>query len=154
MRLHRLSLFVGAAAGALAVMFASSLGFGVKPLAAEEDLHAAVQKTQVMAVTYQLDTSGFHDLDEKLNVGEMVSGALGRVRRARIATQATDWPHDLKEPAAKLVGEMMHLEEELRDENVSKAAPHAHEVHELAHDISNQVYAWLTGAAPPADHHP
>ncbi|MFN0070478.1 MAG: hypothetical protein ACKVVP_03175 [Chloroflexota bacterium] len=155
MKLHRTSLLLGATGGALIMSIVTAFGLGARPTEAQEDLRLAVQKSQVMAVTYQLDNSGFHDLDVKLNNGEFVAGALGRVRKARIATQTAMWPHEMQETARKLVGEFQELETALRNEDVAAAAPRAKEMHELYHGLSDAVYTWLStgqSAAPTHGH--
>jgi hypothetical protein len=149
LKLHRVSLLIGAIAGALIVGIVSSLTFGARPTEAQMDVQLGLQKTQAMVATYQLDTSGLHDLDVKLNSGEFVYGALGRVRRARIAVQATAWPHELQHTANELVDHMMQLETALRNEDVAAGAPQAKAVHDVGHSLSDAVYTWLsTGQAP------
>ena len=120
------------------------------PHTAEADAHQAAVKAQVIAVTFQLDTSGFHDLEESTAAGAIPRGALGSVRRARIATQATDWPDPLREKAAELVSHMMALEDGLRAEDPDVAAQPAHDVHEVGHDLSTLVYTWLGGQSAPS----
>ena len=149
MKLHRLSLLIGAAAGAVIVALISSLVLGARTTDAQVDLQLSVQKSQAMTTAYQLDTSGLHDLDVTMNNGEFVSGALGKVRKARIAVQTTMWPAEMQDMANKLTGEMMALETALRNEDVAAGAPHAKEVHDVAHVLSDGVYAWLsTGQVP------
>jgi hypothetical protein len=150
MKLHRLSLLAGAIAGALIVGVISSLSLGAKPTEAQADLQLAIQKSQAMTTAYQLDTSGLHDLDVKLNSGEFVSGALGKVRKARIAVQTTMWPSEMQDTANKLVGEMQALETALRNEDVAGGAPLAKEVHDIAHILSDGVYTWLSTGQTPA----
>lgn len=116
------------------------------------ELQEASARAHVAAVTYQLDSVGFHDLSVQLAAGQMVAGALGPVRRARIAAQAISWPHELEEMNEKLVAQLLVLEEALRTEDPAKAAGPAEAVHELEHDLSNAVYAWLVGAAPTDGH--
>jgi hypothetical protein len=126
---------------------------GARPTEAQMDLQLAVQKSQAMTVAYQLDGSGLHELDEKLNGGEFVAGALGKVRKARIAVQSTMWPAEMQDTANMLVGEMTELETALRNEDVAGGAPHAKEVHDIAHVLSDGVYTWLsTGQAPSEPH--
>ena len=81
MKLHRLSLLLGAAAGALAMAVTTTLGFGASPIAAQPapleqslDAGAAAQRAQMMITTYQLDTSGLHDLDVALNEQGQIEG--------------------------------------------------------------------------------
>lgn len=155
MRFNRKSLVAGAVLGAAVFIVGSVFLPGPRPTEAEDDLHLAIQKTQAMTVAYQLDTSGFHELDVTLNSGQMVPGALGKVRRARIALQNGMWPtdNDVKVTADKLVSEMLQLEQALRDENVSAAAPHATQVHDIGHSLSDKLYGWLgssSGAVAPA----
>ena len=151
MKLQRLSLLVGAIAGALIVGVVSSISLGARPADAQADLQLAVQKSQAMTTAYQLDTSGLHELDVKLNSGEFVPGALGKVRKARIAVQSTMWPAEMQDTANNLAGEMMALETALRNEDVAGGAPHAKEVHDIAHVLADGIYTWLsTGQAPAA----
>jgi hypothetical protein len=150
MKLYRGSLLTGTVAGALIVGVVSILAFA-RPTEAQMDLQLAIQKSQAMTTAYQLDTSGLHDLDVKLNSGEFVSGALGKVRKARIAVQTTMWPVEMQGTANSLAGEMMELETALRNEDVAAGAPHAKEVHDLAHQLADGAYTWLsTGQAPSA----
>ena len=155
--MHRDHLFYGLA-GLLAGITVALAAIGhATPAASADEAENAMrmaQKAQVMAVTFQLDKSGFHDLDESLAAGTMPSGALGNVRRARIALMATDWPEAMHELARELGGHMMELEQALRAEDVAGAAPHAKKVHDVGHDLSTAVYTMLsTGQAAPAHGH-
>jgi hypothetical protein len=167
MHLHRHSFFFGAAVSAAAMTLIIVFGLGVRPTAAQQpaleqrvealerelgELHPAVQRAQVVAAMYQLDSVGFHDLAEELAAGQLPPGALGPVRRARIAAQAVAWPHALQELHGELVAQLLVLEEALRTEDPAQAASPAELVHETEHDLSNAVYAWLSGAAPPSGH--
>ena len=81
------------------------------PTEQHNDAMMAAQKAQVIATTFQLDKSGFHDLDVATNSGQPApSGALGNVRRAQVALKATTWPDALKEKAAELDGHMTRLQ--------------------------------------------
>jgi hypothetical protein len=141
-------------AGALVAGVISYLSFGVRPAEAQADLQLAIQRSQVMTTAYQLDSTGLHDLDVKMNSGELVSGALGKVRKARIAVQSTMWPSEMQDTANTLIGEMMALETALRNEDVSGGARHAKEVHDVAHVLADGVYTWLsTGQAPALPSH-
>jgi hypothetical protein len=140
----------------------TTLGFGASPTAAQQapmeqqlaEVRAAAQRAQMIATTYQLDSSGLHDLDVALNEqGQLVSGALGKVRKARIATQTTAWPHEMEETAGKLVVQMLLLEQGLRDENVEAAKGPAKEVHDIAHDLSAMTYDQLGGQQPAGHGH-
>ena len=139
---------MGAFLGAAAIAIVSVGAGSARPTEAQVDVPMAVQRTQAMIVAYQLDNSGLHDLDVKLNAGEMVPGALGKVRKARIATQAAAWPSELQDKANDVVTTMMALEASLRDEDVAASAPRAHAVHDAYHDLSDAVYVWLSGATP------
>ena len=111
------------------------------------DAMMAAQKAQVIATTFQLDKSGFHDLDVATNAGQPApSGALGNVRRARVALKATEWPEPLKATAAELDGHMQRLDDALRNEDWAAAAEPAEKVHDVGHDLSAMAYQWLSGA--------
>jgi hypothetical protein len=148
------------AAGFLAgvALTAVTIGSAVTPAAANpaSQMDAgsmAAQKAQVIATTYQLDTSKLHDIEEQSKAGTILPGALGYVRRARIAAQATDWPEALKPMATDLVTNMKTLEDAIRTEDASKVVDPANKVHEGGHDLSAAVYNWLeTGKAPEGGH--
>ena len=144
----------GLLAGAAVAL--ATIGYMTPAASADEAENATrmAQKAQMMAVTFQLDRSDFHDIDETLAGGRMPAGALGSVRRARIALMATDWPEALHEMVRELGGHMLELEEALRAEDVARAAPHAKKVHDVGHDLSSAVYTVLsTGQAGPAHSH-
>ena len=167
MHLHHGSFVLGIASTALAGVVLLSNSFvsstTAQPMSPDQHLamlleehHAvkqAAQRAQMMAVAYQLDSAGFHDLDESLAAGRMVSGALGTARKARIAVQATMWPHELSDNAARLVTQFQRLEDALRDEDVARAAPAAKEVHDLYHSLSDNTYTILSGAVPSEHSH-
>ncbi|HZO24526.1 MAG TPA: hypothetical protein VFH48_00865 [Chloroflexota bacterium] len=140
-------------------MTAATIGSTVSPAAANpaQQMDAAAmaaQKAQVIAATFQLDKSSLHDIEEQSKVGTIMSGALGNVRRARIATQATDWPEAMKPMATALVADMKTLEEAIRTEDPTKVVDPATKVHNGGHDLSAAVYTWLeTGKAPEGHGH-
>ncbi|MCC6176981.1 MAG: hypothetical protein IT305_16850 [Chloroflexi bacterium] len=116
-----------------------------QPVAADQAdaAYLAAQKAQVIATTYQLDTAGFHELDESAKAGTLPAGTLGKVRRARIATAATDWPASMQATARDLATQMKALEQALRDENAAAASDSATRVHDLGHDLSAMAYDYL-----------
>ena len=163
MKFDRLSAAFGAVASAFVVglfgLWGSTAGslqaqpISGDPTVAElqrrvQELDSAAQRAQVITVVYQLDTAGLHDIDESLQAGSIPSGALGRVRRARIVAQSVMWPDGLRTTATQLVGQLTQLESALRDEDVERARGPAHAAHDGEHDVSDQAYAWL--AASPA----
>jgi len=132
-------------------MTVATIGSTATPVGADQADNAFVmaQKAQVAHATYQLDSAGLHAIDEGSKAGTIPAGALGTVRRARIAVQATEWPDALKPMAAEQVANMKLLEEALRTEDPSKAVELAAKVHDGGHDLSAAVYTWLdTGMAP------
>lgn len=143
----------GFAAG-VAVTLATLTGTA-SPVGADqaENAYMLAQKAQVAATTYQLDKAGMHDTEEAAKAGTIPAGALGEVRRARIAVQSTDWPESLKPMAMEQVSRMKSLEEAIRTEDASKVAEPAAKSHENGHDLSAAVYTWLdTGRAPEGGH--
>ena len=117
------------------------------PTEQRDDAMMAAQKAQIIATTFQLDKSGFHDLDVATNAGQQApSGALGNVRRARVALKATDWPESMKATVTELDGHMQRLDDALRNEDWAAAAEPAEKVHDVAHDLSAMAYQWLSGA--------
>src|SRR5215218_412208 len=119
----RLKIFLAAASGMVAgvALTLASLAVPASPAAAQPDAFQAAQKAQAIATIYQLDKSGFHDMDVALAGGTLPAGAFGAVQRARIATTATSWPEPLREHAEQLVAKMMEFETALRAEDVGKA---------------------------------
>ncbi len=116
------------------------------PTEQRDDAMMAAQKAQIIATTFQLDKSGFHDLDVATNAGQPApSGALGNVRRAHVALKATAWPDALKDKASELDGHMQRLDDALRNEDWAAAEP-AEKVHDVGHDLSAMAYQWLSGA--------
>ena len=134
----------------------ASVGSTVSPASAQmssDQAYMVAQKAQVAATTFQLDNAKLHDIEEQSKAGTIVPGALGYVRRARIAAQATEWPEGLKPMATTLVADMKTLEEAIRTEDAAKVVEPAGKVHEGGHDLSAAVYTWLdTGKAPEAGH--
>jgi len=153
MRLKNL-LIGGAGMVAGIALTMTTVALPARSAAAQADAQEMARKAQVMAVTFQLDNSGLHDIDEGTHAGAIPSGALGSVRRARIATLATDWPASLRDLATRLGGHMLGLGGALRAEDAARAAPHAKEVHELAPDLPAAVYTMLSGAQPAPAHGP
>ena len=136
-------------------MTLATVGATVQPVGADqaENAYMMAQKAQVAHSTYQLDNAGLHTLDVDSNAGTITAGALGKVRQARIAVQATDWPEALKEMASNQVATMKSLEEAIRTEDAAQVAPLAKKAHDDGHDLSAAVYGWLdTGAVPTGGH--
>lgn len=149
--------FAYSAAGFVAgvAMTVATVTGTARPVGADESENAMMlaQKAQVMAVTYQLDKTGLHEIDVSAAEGKLVSGALGSVRRGRIAAEATVWPEALKPLAAETVQAMKDLEEAIRTEDASMVAPPAKAAHDKEHDLSAAVYTWLsTGVSPSGGH--
>lgn len=154
--LLRKIILTGAGFAAGVAMTLAAVGSATSPVSAQHGDHAmmAAQKAQVIATTFQLDNSDFHDIDVQAAEGKIMPGALGYVRRARVATQATEWPDALKPMANDLVNQMKMLEEAIRSEDASKVAEPAKKVHDVEHDLSAAVYTWLeTGQAPASGGH-
>jgi hypothetical protein len=157
-RIFNYSALLGAVSAALAIGIAAVL-LPSTPLGAQQPTqmdagmeslrreahaaHEAAMKAQVLAVIYQIDTVGLHDLDESVEAGTIPSGSLGRVRRSRIAVEAVAWPEGLRETANKLKEHLNQLESAVRDENVDAAKDPAHEAHDVGHDLSDLAYGWL-----------
>lgn len=128
------------------------------PAPTVDQAYSAALVAQIAIATYQMDNAGLHALDEATAAGQIPAGALGRVRKARIVVAATQWPESMRPLANEFIEHALHLEEALAAENVRAAAPHAHEVHELGHELSDAAYRWLAAAsgtsAPGAHSHP
>jgi hypothetical protein len=133
-----------------------AVGYQTPTVAADdaEMAHTMAMKAQVMHTIYMLDSSGLHAIDESTHAGTIPAGALGTVRRARIMTQATEWPDALKDQAAGLVNDMKALEATLQKEDAAGSADLAAKVHDGGHDLSAAVYTWLdTGTGPSMSEH-
>lgn len=154
MFLKKLSLTAAGFAAGVA-MTVTTLGLTPQPVGADqaEMAYMVAQKAQVAQTTYHLDKAGLHDLDVAVAAGTIPPGALGNVRRARIAVQATEWPEALKAMATDQVATMKALEAAIRAEDLAAAAAPAKKAHDLGHDLSAAVYAWLdSGKLPEGGH--
>jgi len=146
---------IGAGFVAGVAMTVATVGMQVQPAAADQADNAFMlaQKAQVAHATYQLDSAGLHAIDDGAKAGTIPPGALGSVRKARIAVQATEWPDGLKDMAMDQVASMKALEEAIRTEDPAKVAEPAARVHDSGHDLSDAAYTWLdTGTMPEAGH--
>jgi hypothetical protein len=154
--LHNKIVLTAAGFVAGVAMTVAAIGATASPVVADQadNAYMVAQKANVAATTFQLDKSGLHDIDIGANEqSTIVPGALGAVRRARIAAQATDWPEGLKPMADGVVADMKTLEEAIRTEDPTKVGEPAKKVHDGAHDLSAAVYSWLeTGAVPTGGH--
>ncbi len=154
MFVKKLSLTAAGFAAGVA-MTVATFGYTAQPVGADqaEAAYLLAQKAQVGHTTYQLDTAGLHGIEDAATAGTIPSGALGSVRRARIAVQATDWPEPLKAMATEQVTIMKALEEAIRSEDAAKVVEPATKAHDVGHDLSAAVYTWLdTGMAPTGGH--
>jgi hypothetical protein len=155
MLLKKLALTAAGFTAGVAMTLAS-VGATATPATAQmtgDQAYAIAVKAAVNHATYQLDTAGLHALDDASNAGTIPSGALGSVRRARIAVQAAEWPEPLKAKAMSVVDTMKQLEEAIRSEDAAMVAPVAKKAHDDGHDLSAAVYTWLdTGKAPEGGH--
>ncbi len=101
---------------------------------------------QVVIATYLMDTAGFHDMDVRINEeGEIDPGDAGTVRRIRRILAVTNWPEELESTADKLIGILDDYAAALSDNDVEAAQPLAADAHEVQHELSHAVEAWLTG---------
>jgi hypothetical protein len=152
--LKKLALTVAGFAAGGAVTLAA-VGSAASPASAQmsDQAYLVAQKAQVAATTYQLDEAGLHDVEEASKAGSIPAGALGPVRRARIAVQVAEWPEPLKAMAMEQVDHMKMLEEAIRSEDPAKVVDPATASHNHGHDLSAAVYTWLeTGKAPEGGH--
>jgi hypothetical protein len=60
--------------------------------ATADQAHQAAVVAQVASAATHMTAAGYHELDKSIEGGEIPSGALHRVRWARIAVAATQWP--------------------------------------------------------------
>lgn len=125
----------------------AAVGLPTHTAAAQADAYAAAQKAQVIAAIYHLDKVGFHGMEEAIKAGTIPAGALGNVRRSRIAMSAVDWPADVRDSVSALAVNMVALEQALRDENINAAVDPVTNVHDIEHKLSDQVYTWLGGVS-------
>jgi len=159
--LNRLALPFAGLALATAGVFSITVSSGraqPRPAPTAEQAYTAAITAQVALASFQLDNAGLHALDEATAKGEITSGALGRVRRARIVVAATQWPDAMKSMADEFIEHAMHLESALQAEDAALAHPHAEELHEVGHKLSDTAYQWLAaqgGSAAAGGHdHP
>lgn len=141
------------AAGAVSLEVTSGLA-QTRQQATPDDAMRAAQVAQVALAVFQMDSANLHAIDVDTTAGAIPSGALGRVRKARIVVQATSWPESLQSQVREYVEHSLALETALAAEDAAAAAPDAKAVHDIGHDISNAAYTWLatTSGAPAGDH--
>ena len=151
--LKKIALVASGFAAGIAMTLAT-VGYHAPTVAADETevAHQAAIKAQVMHTIYQLDSSGFHGIEDSVNNGTVPAGSLGAVQRARVMAEATDWPSDLKPMATAEIAQLKLLEAALKNEDANAAKDPAHQVHEVGHDLSAKAYAWLSGT-PASDEH-
>lgn len=142
-----------AIAGAVSISVTTGLAQTHQQATPDSAMQAA-QVAQVALAAFQMDGSGLHALDEGTAAGTIPSGALGRVRKARIVVQATSWPEAMQAQVREFVEHALALETALAAEDAAAAAPDAKAVHDIGHDLSNAAYAWLaaTSGAPAGEH--
>jgi hypothetical protein len=151
---NKIALIAGGFVAGVAMTLVA-VGSAAQPVVADqaENAYMIAQKAQVALATYELDSAGLHAIDEGAKAGAIPPGALGSVRRTRIAVQSTEWPDALKDLGMDQVTSMKSLEEALRTEDPAQVVEPAAKVHDGGHDLSAAVYGWLdTGAVPAGGH--
>jgi hypothetical protein len=110
------------------------------------------QRFQVAAAVYFMDNAGLHDLDVRLNEeGVIEPGDAGRIERLARLLGAAPWPAEMQSTVAQLDTALAAYAEALTNDDLEAAKPLATEVHEVGHDLSHAVEAWLAGSG--GDHH-
>jgi hypothetical protein len=145
-RLLAVAGLVLALGGIAALVVSEGRAQQTRPVPTVEQAYTAAVTAQVALAAYQMDNAGLHELAEMSAAGTIPSGALGRVRRARIVVAATQWPDSMKSMADEFVEHAMKVEAALQAENAAAAAPDAEEIHDIGHELSDKVYEWLAGA--------
>jgi copper(I)-binding protein len=104
------------------------------------------RRFQAAVATYLLDTAGLHAMDERLNNDGLIDpGDAGTVQRVGGVLTATSWPTELADAAADLTTVLDQYATALSNDDAEAAAPLAAQAHEVQHDFSHAVDAWLRG---------
>jgi hypothetical protein len=103
------------------------------------------QAFQVATALYLLDTTGFHAMDESINLENTIQPEfVGAVERARRMVALTAWPEDLHENVEALQDTLEAFAAALADDDVDAAKPLATQAHEQQHELSHAVGDWLS----------
>lgn len=125
----------------------SALEEQLAELSAASDEHGAAvsePEFQIAVAQYVMDAAGFHAMDESLNATQTVDPAyLGTVNRVRKVVVAVPWPEDLHEQSGSFVTLLEEFAAALEADNGPEAAALATELHEVQHDFSHAIDAWL-----------
>lgn len=98
----------------------------------------------VAVAQYVMDTAGFHAMDVALNEGDSIDPSFASaVTRVHRVLSSTTWPEELESSAASFLKHLETFSEALADDDLETAAPLATEAHELQHDLSHGIDAWL-----------
>jgi hypothetical protein len=111
-------------------------------------LEERMQRNEMMYAIILIDGLGLHGMDEEIAAGELQFYHTPATRTLIRLLALTDWSDELQADAEALREEAIALLTALRDGDAEAAAPHAHEVHEDAHDFSDAVWEVLAGHIP------
>ncbi|MGH2609081.1 MAG: hypothetical protein ACRDHF_08325 [Tepidiformaceae bacterium] len=104
------------------------------------------QEAEVISAINILDNAGLHGIDESINEEQEIP-ANARTVALRLVTvvELTSWPGDLADGAATLAESLTEFAAALDVENpdMAQAGSLATEVHQVEHDFSGEVWAWL-----------
>ncbi|GEM_PF-5597814 len=100
-----------------------------------------------IAAIYIVDSVGLHGIDDAANKEERIDATkLSAVRKAVAVTKAAPWPEKLKHDSEAVAKSLSELEKAIAANDLTSVKGAAKDAHERAHDFSNEVYAWLSGA--------
>lgn len=112
-----------------------------EPSAAFEALSAVVGVQSAIAY---VDGASFHDMAEDLEAATEVNARyLSTTRNVLAVLGAAPWPDELDAERHELEETLQALEAALAANDVAKAGEAAAAVHEVQHDLSQGVFAWL-----------
>jgi hypothetical protein len=113
----------------------------------------------VISVIDIIDGTGFHGIQEEIEAAQSMEEVsprdLGRVLNALVAAQLVAWPSPLNEAAQGFITDAQALADALETGDLASAQDVAGDAHHTQHDLSNDVYVWLSdqaGVAFVSDH--
>lgn len=126
-----------------------------------ESAHAGMESgitiAQITAAMGILDGTGFHEIDEDMQVaGEIPAGLDGDVRIARQVAAAFAWPSELQEHVDTLVTHLEAFEAAIADDDLQATKTESGQSHAAWHALHEAAYPFLAGEQPSdgGDHEP
>jgi hypothetical protein len=110
------------------------------------ELEARVERSEVLGALNTLNATGFHTIDEEMQVAEEVEEfTASTIERAYQVSSSTEWPEPLAEKAEVLNDTMVEFIEALEAEDLQASKGLATDTHDAWHDLEHDAYTWVSG---------